>query len=55
MTIGAKGKNGQKAAFYDLIDKKIAPVLSRVGVAQVRYNGGPGTRFRVNLKLLNRL
>ncbi|WP_026707807.1 efflux RND transporter permease subunit [Flavobacterium frigidarium] len=49
MTIGAKGKMDE-AAFYDLIDKKIAPVLSRVeGVAQVDIIGGQEREIQVNL------
>ena len=39
-----------EAAFYDLIDKKIAPVLSRVeGVAQVNIIGGQEREIQVNL------
>ncbi|MFV5700386.1 efflux RND transporter permease subunit [Flavobacterium sp. XS2P12] len=49
MTIGANGKMDE-AAFYDLIDKKIAPVLSRVaGVAQVSIIGGQEREIQVNL------
>jgi HAE1 family hydrophobic/amphiphilic exporter-1 len=49
MTIGAKGKMDE-AEFYDLIDKKIAPVLSRVeGVAQVSIIGGQEREVQVNL------
>lgn len=49
MTIGANGKMDE-AAFYDLIDKKIAPVLSRVqGVAQVNIIGGQEREIQVNL------
>ena len=49
MTIGANGKMDE-AAFYDLIDKKIAPVLSRVtGVAQVNIVGGQEREIQVNL------
>ncbi|WP_281323151.1 efflux RND transporter permease subunit [Flavobacterium aestivum] len=49
MTIGANGKMDE-AQFYDLIDKKIAPVLSRVtGVAQVNIIGGQEREIQVNL------
>ena len=49
ITIGAYGKMDE-AAFYDLIDKKIAPVLSRVqGVAQVNIIGGEEREIQVNL------
>ncbi|SDW01306.1 efflux RND transporter permease subunit [Flavobacterium degerlachei] len=49
MTIGANGKMDE-AAFYDLIDKKITPVLSRVeGVAQVNIIGGQEREIQVNL------
>lgn len=49
MTIGANGKMDE-AAFYDLIDKKLAPVLSRVqGVAQVNIIGGQEREIQVNL------
>lgn len=49
MTIGANGKMDE-VAFYDLIDKKIAPVLSRVaGVAQVSIIGGQEREIQVNL------
>ncbi|OCB74312.1 efflux RND transporter permease subunit [Flavobacterium crassostreae] len=49
MTIGANGKMDE-AAFYDLIDKKISPVLSRVeGVAQVNIIGGQEREIQVNL------
>ncbi|NRT13492.1 efflux RND transporter permease subunit [Flavobacterium sp. 14A] len=49
MTIGAKGKMDE-AAFYDLVDKKVAPVLSRVeGVAQVNIIGGQEREIQVNL------
>ncbi|MDA6071739.1 efflux RND transporter permease subunit [Flavobacterium sp. AC] len=52
MTIGANGKMDE-AAFYDLIDKKIAPVLSRVpGVAQVDIIGGQEREIQVNLDAL---
>ncbi|SEA13469.1 hydrophobic/amphiphilic exporter-1, HAE1 family [Flavobacterium gillisiae] len=49
MTIGANGKMDE-AEFYDLIDKKITPVLSRVeGVAQVNIIGGQEREIQVNL------
>ncbi|MEL1241180.1 efflux RND transporter permease subunit [Flavobacterium flavipallidum] len=49
ITIGANGKMDE-VAFYDLIDKKIAPVLSRVqGVAQVNIIGGQEREIQVNL------
>lgn len=49
MTLGANGKMDE-AAFYDLIDKKIAPILSRVqGVAQVNIIGGQEREIQVNL------
>lgn len=49
MTIGANGKMDE-ASFYDLIDKKIAPILSRVqGVAQVNIIGGQEREIQVNL------
>ncbi|MGO4772753.1 efflux RND transporter permease subunit [Flavobacterium sp. W22_SRS_FK3] len=49
MTIGANGKMDE-ATFYDLIDKKIAPILSRVqGVAQVNIIGGQEREIQVNL------
>ncbi|AOW08999.1 efflux RND transporter permease subunit [Flavobacterium gilvum] len=49
ITLGANGKMDE-AAFYDLIDKKIAPVLSRVqGVAQVNIIGGQEREIQVNL------
>ncbi len=49
MTIGANGKMDE-ATFYDLIDKKISPVLSRVqGVAQVNIIGGQEREIQVNL------
>jgi len=52
MTIGANGKMDE-SAFYDLIDKKIAPVLSRVsGVAQVNIIGGQEREIQVNLDAL---
>lgn len=49
ITIGANGKMAE-AAFYDLIDKKISPILSRVnGVAQVNIIGGQEREIQVNL------
>lgn len=49
MTLGANGKMDE-AEFYDLIDKKIAPILSRVqGVAQVNIIGGEEREIQVNL------
>ena len=49
MTIGAYG-NMDEVAFYDLIDKKLAPVISRVqGVAQVDIIGGQEREIQVNL------
>lgn len=49
MTIAANGKMDE-AEFYDLIDKKIAPVLSRVqGVAQVNIIGGQEREIQINL------
>ena len=52
MTIGANGKMDE-ATFYDLIDKKISPVLSRVqGVAQVNIIGGQEREIQVNLDAL---
>ena len=49
MTIGANGKMDE-VAFYDLIDKKLAPILSRVqGVAQVNIIGGQEREIQVNL------
>ena len=36
--------NMDDVTFYDLIDKRIAPVISRVnGIAQVNLVGGSGT------------
>ncbi|UOK43373.1 MULTISPECIES: efflux RND transporter permease subunit [Flavobacterium] len=52
MTLGANAKMDE-AAFYDLIDKKVAPVLSRVqGVAQVNIIGGQEREIQVNLDAL---
>ena len=49
MTLGANGTMDE-ASFYDLIDKKVAPVLSRVqGVAQVNIIGGQEREIQVNL------
>ncbi len=49
ITLGANGKMDE-VAFYDLIDKKVAPILSRVqGVAQVNIIGGQEREIQVNL------
>ena len=49
MTIGATA-NMDEAEFYDLLDKKIQPILSRVnGVAQVNMIGGEEREIRVSL------
>ncbi len=49
MTIAANG-NMDEVAFFDLIDKKISPILSRVsGVAQVNIIGGQEREIQVNL------
>ena len=49
MTIGAYGKMDE-IEFYDLIDKKLVPVISRVqGVAQVNIIGGQEREIQVNL------
>ena len=49
MTIGATGKMDE-IAFYDLLDKKIQPILSRVpGVAQVNLVGGQEREIKVSL------
>ncbi len=49
MTLGAYAKMDE-IAFYDLIDKKLAPVLSRVqGVAQINIIGGQEREIQVNL------
>ena len=49
ITIGANGKMDE-VEFYDLVDKKLAPVLSRVqGVAQVNITGGQEREIQVNL------
>lgn len=49
MTLSASGKMDE-AAFYDLMDKRIAPVLSRVeGVAQVNLIGGQEREVQVNI------
>ena len=49
MTLGANGAMDE-ASFFDLIDKKVAPVLSRVqGVAQVNIIGGQEREIQVNL------
>ena len=49
MNIGATGKMDE-IAFYDLLDKKIQPILSRVpGVAQVNLVGGQEREIKVSL------
>jgi HAE1 family hydrophobic/amphiphilic exporter-1 len=49
MTIGANAKMDE-AEFFDLIDKKIKPILSRVnGVAQVNLIGGQEREIQVNM------
>lgn len=49
MTMGATA-NMDEAEFYDLLDKKIQPILSRVnGVAQVNLIGGEEREIRVSL------
>lgn len=49
MTMSASGKMDE-AAFYDLMDKRIAPVLSRVeGVAQINLLGGQEREIQVNI------
>ena len=49
ITIGATS-NMDNVAFYDLLDKKIQPVLSRVkGVAQVNLVGGEEREIQVSL------
>lgn len=49
MTIGANAKM-EEAEFFDLIDKKIKPILSRVnGVAQINLVGGAEREIQVNL------
>ncbi len=49
MTLSASGKMDE-AAFYDLLDKRIAPVLSRVnGVAQVNLIGGQEREIQVSI------
>ncbi len=52
MTIGANGEMDE-VAFYDLMDKKIAPILSRVsGVAQINIIGSQEREIQVNLDAL---
>lgn len=52
MTLSASGKMDE-AAFYDLMDKRIAPVLSRVkGVAQVNLIGGQEREIQVNINAI---
>jgi HAE1 family hydrophobic/amphiphilic exporter-1 len=49
VTLSATGKLDE-AAFYDLIDKRVAPVISRVpGVAQVNLIGGQEREIQVSL------
>ena len=49
MTMSASGTMDE-AAFYDLMDKRIAPVLSRVeGVAQVNLIGGQEREIQVSI------
>jgi hydrophobic/amphiphilic exporter-1 (mainly G- bacteria), HAE1 family len=49
VTLGATS-NMDEVAFYDLLDKKIEPILSRVnGVAQVTLVGGQEREIQVNL------
>jgi hydrophobic/amphiphilic exporter-1 (mainly G- bacteria), HAE1 family len=49
MTMSASGKL-EEAAFYDLMDKRIAPVLSRVeGVAKVNLIGGQEREIQVSI------
>lgn len=47
----AATSNMDEVAFYDLLDKKLQPILSRVpGVAQVNLIGGEEREIQVNLK-----
>ena len=49
MTLSATGKMDE-AAFYDLVDKRVSPALSRVnGVAQVNLIGGQEREIQVSL------
>lgn len=49
VTLSAMG-NMDEAAFYDLMDKRVGPVISRVpGVAQVNLIGGQEREIQVNL------
>lgn len=49
MTLGASAKL-EEAQFFDLVDKRISPVLSRVnGVAQVNLVGGQEREIQVSL------
>lgn len=49
MTLSASG-NMDEAAFYDLMDKRVAPYLSRAdGVAQVNLIGGQEREIQVNV------
>lgn len=50
ITIGATAAKMDEVAFYDLLDKKIQPILSRVkGVAQVNLVGGEEREIQVSL------
>jgi len=50
ITIAATSDNLSEIEFYDLIDKRIQPQLSRVdGVAQVNIIGGQEREFQVNI------
>lgn len=47
----AATSNMDEVAFYDLLDKKLQPILSRVpGVAQVNLVGGEEREIQVNIK-----
>lgn len=49
VTLSATSKL-EEAAFYDLIDKRISPIISRVpGVAQINLIGGQEREIQVNL------
>ena len=49
MTMSATA-NMDDAAFYDLMDKRMAPIISRVqGVAQVNLIGGQEREIQVGL------
>jgi HAE1 family hydrophobic/amphiphilic exporter-1 len=50
MTLSAVSTKLNSAEFYDLMDKRIAPIVSRVkGVAQVNLVGGQEREIQVNL------